>query len=188
MKIIALDDVLSDRETREAVVSAIKGGDVFVYPTDTVYGIGCDATNSASVKRIREAKDTDHPFSVIAPSFSWIKENFVVRFPEYLQRFPGPVTLIMEQKRPVLPDIVSGSDRIGIRIPRHPFTDIIQQAGLPFITTSANISGEKTITEIKKLPLKIEKNTDIAIDGGTLGTMASTIIDLTGERPVVVRE
>jgi len=186
MEIINLSDVLENRETTMYVIERIRSGMVFVYPTDTVYGLGCNALNRESVLRIRRMKKTDHPFSVIAPSLEWVEKNFVIRFPEYLRRLPGPVTLLLEQKVRIIPEETSGSCKVGIRIPNHPFTHIIQEAGVPFVTTSANISGEKTITKISELPQELRK-VDIVIDGGILDNPPSEIWDLTGERPERVR-
>ena len=185
MQIIKLEDVIHEKKK---IISWIKEGRIFVYPTDTVYGIGCNALNVKSVLRIRMIKGTQHPFSVIAPSRKWIEENFEIRFPEYVDMLPGKITLILKQKNRVIPHEVSKSENVGVRIPAHPFTGIIQESGVPFVTTSANISGEKTITEISELPERIREGIDVAVDGGKLGLKASKIIDLTGEEPRVVRE
>ena len=185
MKVFKLDDILKE-PLRSEIIREIVNGSIFIYPTDTVYGLGCNALIEDSVIRIRDIKKTDHPFSVIAPSMEWIKKNFVIRFPEYLEKLPGPYTFILKQKKEILPKIVSGSSKIGIRIPDHPFTRLITNAGVPFITTSANISGEKTIRRILEIPTELS-SVDIVIDGGTLGERPSEIWDLTGENPVRIR-
>ena len=72
---------------------------IYVYPTDTIYGIGCDATNDKLVLKIRSIKKRDEkPFSIIAPSKDWIKNNFEIIHPEYLDKLPGPYTLVMKPK------------------------------------------------------------------------------------------
>ena len=84
-----------------SVIESILEGSVFIYPTDTIYGIGCNATNSDSVKKIRKLKGRlSNPFSVIAPSVEWIKENCVVAKDgeEWLKKLRGPYTLIFKLK------------------------------------------------------------------------------------------
>jgi L-threonylcarbamoyladenylate synthase len=188
MKGVKLMDVLENERIRGDILSRIRHGSVFVYPTDTVYGIGCNAIDREAVQRVRDLKGTDHPFSVIAPSLDWIRENFEVGFPEYLDRLPGPVTLIFQQKGNSIPGIVSDTGKVGVRIPNHPFTSVIQKAGIPFISTSANISGEKTITRITEVPREISEKIDYAVDAGVLDNPPSTVIDLTGKEPEVIRE
>ncbi len=188
MKVVKLTDALENRAVREEIVRRVRHGAVIVYPTDTVYGIGCNATDSGAVSLVRKLKGTKHPFSVIAPSMEWIRENFDVRFPEYLDMLPGPLTLILRKRRECVSENVSFSGSVGVRIPSHPFTAVLQETGVPVVSTSANISGQKTIERIGGLPEGFRKEVSIAVDGGTLGTRASRIIDLTGERPRVVRE
>ena len=77
----------------------IKSGKIFIYPTDTIYGLGCDATNAEAVKKIREIKErTKSPFSVIAPSKKWIKENCEITKKRALWKLPGKYTIIFKLK------------------------------------------------------------------------------------------
>ncbi len=184
METIQLRDAIKNRRH---ILRSIKQGRIFIYPTDTVYGLGCDALNTDAVKKIREIKKSGRPFSVIAPSKGWITENLDVNFPEYLEKLPGPYTLIFEMKKKSVSEIVS-TNTLGARIPDHPLTEIIQESGLPFVTTSCNIHGEKTITETKEIPEEIRKKIDVIIDVGKLDKQPSQVIDLTGERPVIIRK
>lgn len=184
---ILLETLLADRRQQKRLITAIRTGRVIIYPTDTVYGIGCDATNPAAVERIRQIKQTGHPFSVIAPSREWIAKHFIIRYPAYLQKLPGPCTLILEMKKPVVAEHVSFGQTLGVRIPHHPLTPIIQQSGVPVVTTSCNRSGAPPITALREVPATIAERVDIAVDGGRLGQQASTIIDLTGEKPKQIR-
>ena len=105
-----------------------------------------------------------------------------------LKKLPGRFTLIMAAKRKTnLAKNVSFSRNFGIRIPKHPFTKIIQKSGLPFVTTSANIHGKPVITQFKGFPANLKK-VDYFIDGGKLGGKASTVVDLTKKKPVVLRK
>ena len=92
---IKLDETLNDKDSMDGIARQIKSGAIFIYPTDTVYGLGCNAEDIRAVKKLRQIKGTDHPFSVIAPSKQWIQDRLNVKFPEFLEKLPGPVTLIM---------------------------------------------------------------------------------------------
>jgi len=178
-EIILLKDVKEKK-----LVKAIKQGKIIIYPTDTIYGIGCDALNTKAVKKIREIKqrDSEKPFSVIAQSRQWIYKNFDMN-KAYIKKLPGPFTFILRTKRDKLvsKQVSSNVNILGVRIPDHPLTKMIQKAKKPFVTTSVNVTGKKPITEIKKIPRKISKQVDIIIDGGKLSNKPSTIVDLTGK-------
>ncbi len=186
MKTIQLQDVLENDRTRREVVVSMLEGRVFLYPTDTVYGLGCDASNPVAVKRIRTIKTTSHPFSVIAPSKEWIREKLRVTRPGYLRRLPGPYTLIFRMKEKAVCEQVSVRT-LGIRIPRHPFTGVVQEAGIPFVTTSANMSGEVPVWSTQGVPSGIERNVEIAIHDDILNRPLSSVIDLTGKKPRILR-
>jgi len=170
------------------IIEKIKQGHIFIYPTDTVYGLGCNALNSNSVKKIRKIKKSKKPFSVIAPSKQWISKNFKIE-KKYLKKLPGPFTFILRMKRKnlVAKEVNLNLNSLGVRIPKHRFTKIIQKSKVPFITTSVNISGKKFITTINKIPRKISKKVDIVIDDGKSNKTPSTIIDLTKKTPKVTK-
>lgn len=165
---------------RDRIIRAIKSGAIFIYPTDTVYGIGCNAEIESSVKRVRKIKKQfDRPFSVIAPSMDWIEENLYSK-KEVRDKLPGPYTFILKMKKKCVADNVSLGNTLGVRIPKHEFSKLVEKAGVPFVTTSANLSGEKTPRSVKDISLKA----DYVIDGGELKGKASTVIDLTKGRKV----
>ncbi len=184
---IKLDEMLSDMESLEGIAMQIKHGAILIYPTDTVYGIGCNAEDARAVKKLRQIKGTDHPFSVIAPSKAWIQENLKVNFPDYLEKLPGPVTLIMIKKVRLL-DAATAGLTLGVRIPDHPIMKLIEKAGAPFITTSANMSGQPAPASPSEIPRELERQVDFVIDGGALPGKPSRIVDLTDREPVVIRE
>ena len=101
MKRIVLQDAVKNQKIRNELKISVVEGKVFLYPTDTVYGLGCDATNSAAVKRIRTIKTSDHPFSIIAPSKEWILKNMIVKDKKKLDKLPGKYTLIFKMKKEV---------------------------------------------------------------------------------------
>ena len=171
------------------IQKVIKGGQLLIYPTDTIYGIGCDATNSAAVRKIRTLKKSSKPFSVIA-SKGWIRKNCILweEHKKYLKLLPGPYTLIfkLRNKNAVSREanLVRGTS--GVRIPKHPFTRHILKAGKPFITTSVNETGEQFARSIQDIPKRFKKAA-IVIDAGKLKGKPSKIYDLTGERAKRIR-
>ena len=184
MKTIKLEDVLSNKDVRNKMIEEIRTGSIFVYPTDTIYGLGCNGMISESVRKIRQIKRTDHPFSVIAPSTDWILGNLVVESKKALKVLPGPYTLIFRKKEPFFLREVSPLPTLGVRIPAHPITKIIREIGIPFVTTSANLYGKKPITKPSQAKFK---GVNFVIDGGPLAGPPSMVIDLSGEEEKVIR-
>jgi len=150
---------------------------IFIYPTDTIYGIGCNALNENAVNKIKEIKgrDKDKSLSIIVPSIKWIKENCIVDV-ELSKYFPGPYTLILKKKRPDFLLWVSNTDSLGIRIPAHKFTKKIQEAGVPFITTSVNLSGQEPVKKVSEISQQILNKVDEVIDVGELSGKPSTLV------------
>ncbi len=185
MQIISLIDAL--RGLGE-VKRLMQKGAIFVYPTDTIYGIGCNAEIGEQVLKIRNMKRSKvNPFSVIAPSKEWIEQNFIIKHKEYLDKLPGPYTLILEKKDPLFLKEANRPNTLGVRIPAHPFTKLIHEAGVPFITTSVNISGQKPTQQISEIPEEMQEKIDIAIDVGILNNPPSSVFFLTGDVPKKIR-
>jgi len=161
----------------EELIRLIKEGKVFVYPTDTIYGLGCNAENKESVNSIKliKARDKEKPLSVIAPSKEWIKENLIIDKIDIDKYLPGPYTLVLWKKDKSFLSHVS-SDTLGVRIPANEFSSLVQKAGVPFITTSVNLSGEKPAAGIQEIKTEVLRDVDIVLDGGKLEGTPSTII------------
>ncbi len=161
---------------------------VLVYPTDTVYGIGGDATSDEVVKKVRAIKgiDAKKPLSVMMADFSMIEyycetgiwEDIILK--KYL---PGPYTFVLKLRQPLA---VTGNDKLGVRIPDSVFCQALCQAfGRPIITTSANPTGQKAPAEFAAVDKKVLDAVGLAIDGGpTKYGTASAVIDLV-ERKMV---
>ncbi len=164
-------------ETSE-IINAIKKGKIFIYPTDTIYGLGCNALNKQAVEKIKKIKtrDKNKSLSIIAPSIEWIKQNCITKNINLDKYFPGPYTLILKKQNPKFLNHVSSTDSLGIRIPDNFFTKIIQQSQLPFITTSVNLSGEPFLKSIKQLKPKIKNQVDVIINTGPLTGKPSTLV------------
>lgn len=162
----------------EQLIQQIKGGKIFIYPTDTIYGIGCNALNKKATEKIKEIKgrNRNKPLSIIAPSIQWIKENCITDNINLNKYLPGPYTLILKKKDDNFLSHISSTNSLGIRIPDNDFTNQVQQAGVPFITTSVNLSGEKPITKTSELKPEIKCKVDTIIDAGELNGNPSILI------------
>ncbi len=161
------------------IVSEIAAGAVFIYPTDTIYGIGCDATNDKSVRRIREIKQRDaKPFSIIAPSIDWIKENCELndKAKSWLLKLPGPYTLILPLRNnsAVCAQTNMGVKTIGVRMPNHWISDLVSKFGKPLVTTSVNTAGAPPSTTLEQLQ---SFSVDFIIFDGELAGKPSSVID-----------
>jgi len=156
----------------------IKKGAIFVYPTDTVYGLGCNALDKKAVDKIKKIKGRDDkkPLSIIAPSNAWIHKYTKASEKAVNKYLPGKYTLILEKKNPKFLAHVSSNNFLGIRVPKHNFTKVIQKAGLPFITTSCNISSKKPISSLKQLDSSILKKVDVIVNCGKLSGTPSTLV------------
>lgn len=171
--------MILERRDSEKIKSLILRGSVFIYPTDTIYGLGCDATNGGAVRELREIKEREEkPFSVIAPSKSWILENCVVKEDD-LERLPGPYTLIARTRTGCVADNVNvGMETLGVRIPDHWFSQLVREIGKPVVTTSVNLAGQKFMTTLEKLDPKIKAAVDFIVYEGPLEGKPSKIINL----------
>lgn len=173
MKPINKEEFLKDKD-------CIKDS-VFIYPTDTIYGVGCDARDPEKVARIRKIKGSDQPFSVIAPNKEWIRNNCEINdiAEEWLDKLPGPYTLIIKLKNPgcVAKNVLQGKQTLGIRMPDNWFSKIVAELGYPVITTSANRTGQAFMTTIEDLDKSIAEEVDhIIYDGELKGTPSTLVI------------
>lgn len=180
------------------VVDLLRNGGIIVYPTDTIYGIGCDLTNRRAVERlctILDIKPVKLDLSFICNDLSHIS-TFVKRidtpaFKVLKKALPGPYTFIFEASTQV-PKILGVSKKtVGIRIPNHPIPlNIVALLGNPLITSS--IKDDDTIREYTTDPEEIYQDfrhrVDLVIDGGAGGNVPSTVVDFTQGEPVVLRQ
>ncbi|MBN2458905.1 threonylcarbamoyl-AMP synthase [Candidatus Woesearchaeota archaeon] len=158
---------------------------VFIYPTDTIYGIGCDATNPELVERVRRIKRSpDQPFSVIIPNKNMIYEYCEAgdEARQWVDKLPGPYTLIFKAKKKfVAGNVNPAGGTIGVRIPNHWFYHYVKKMKVPIVTTSANISGQDFMTNIDDLDDDIKKHVDYIIYDGEIKSRPSNIIHLEKE-------
>ena len=168
--------LLKLKEINNKIVRQLKKS-IFIYPTDTIYGIGCDAENNTLVGKIREIKKRDKkPFSVIAPNRRWIKKNCEINKKILKKYLPGSYTLLLKKKKKNFLKHISDNEYLGIRIPEHPMTKILQKTRKPIVTTSVNLSGEKFANNISEINQEILNQVDFVIDAGKLSGKSSTLI------------
>lgn len=170
----------------------IHQGSLFIYPTDTIYGVGCDATNDKAILKIRELKQRDkQPLSIIVPSKNWIYENCVVpeHAEEWLAKLPGPYTFVFELKnKEALSKYVNPqSETIGVRIPNHWIADFVKELDKPIITTSPNKHGEQIMFHPDELDMDFRPNIEFTIYEGKIKNTPSKVIRLTDKKPTFLR-
>jgi tRNA threonylcarbamoyl adenosine modification protein (Sua5/YciO/YrdC/YwlC family) len=183
----------------DKAVEVLRDGGIIIYPTDTVYGIGCDIYNKEAVERVARIKGVDsskNNFSFICNDLSHISE-YVRNIPTPLfkimkKTLPGPYTYILRSSSKVPKVIDSKKKTVGIRVPNHPIPRmIVESLGNPIITTS--IHDEDKVVEYATDPEliyeKFSKLIDVIIDGGPGNNIASTVVDCTDENETkVIRE
>jgi L-threonylcarbamoyladenylate synthase len=194
METIKLNEIFRKEKIKEKIKEAIIRGDIFIYPTDTIYGVGCNSNNIDNVKKICKAKNRslNKPFSVIVPSKEWIEKNTEISKNNMVfvdRLLPGPYTIVLKAKKSVqIPKIViSDEGTIGVRIPKNEFTDFIREQNALFITTSVNMSEEEPVTSIKEIPDQIKNTADWVIDAGELKNPPSRVFDLTANELKISR-
>ncbi|MFH1275780.1 MAG: L-threonylcarbamoyladenylate synthase [Candidatus Woesearchaeota archaeon] len=179
MEILTKTEVLM---RKKEIVQKIQDGSVFIYPTDTIYGIGCNALNEKSVDRIRKLKErVDNPFSVIAPSIEWMKE--VCDEPkcnEWVDKLPGPYTFIvrLKEKSVIAKNVNLNKETLGIRYPNHWIRELVKEVGVPIVTTSVNKAGRPFMTDLKNIDKDIEQGVDFIISEGEIQASPSKLVNL----------
>ncbi len=186
-------DILAKQEAllrKEEIIEKIEKGAIFIHPTDTLYGIGCNALDEEAVKKIRTLKDRhDTPFSVWAPSPDWIRHNCQTspNLDKWIKELPGAYTLIaqLKNKNCVAQNVnPKNKQTLGIRIPAHWFHEIIKELGLPVITTSANKTGKTFMTSLEDLDPEIKRDINFVIYEGEKKARPSKIIHLEEEKVI----
>ena len=179
------------RRIRRAV-DALESGQVIAYPTDTVYGLGCDVMNKKAVDRLYEIKGMERSqmLAFVCRDLSEVARYAVVHDAVYrtLRKFlPGPYCFILEATRDV-PRIVQSSRRtVGVRIPKHPVAiALVTELGRPIISSTAARHGETPDPDPREVDLTFP-GLALVLDAGAGGTVPTSVVDLSGQKPHVVR-
>ncbi len=179
------------------VVKILRDGGVIIYPSDTVYALGCDIKNNRAMERVaqlRGVKLEKANFSFVCEDLSnlsdYVKQIDTPTFKLLKRNLPGPYTFILPGNNN-LPTVFKKKKEVGIRVPDNSITRaIVQELGNPIISTSIKDEDEviEYTTDPELILEKWDSLVDLVIDGGYGGNIPSTVIDLTGAEPVVIRE
>ena len=179
------------------VVDVLRNGGLVIYPTDTVYGLGCDITNSKALERIAKIKGIKLDkanFSFICYDLSnlsdYVKQIDTSTFKILKRALPGPYTFILPGNNN-LPKEFKKKSTVGIRIPDNAIAlEIVNKLGNPIVSTSIHDDDDviEYTTDPELIFEKWQNKVDLVIDGGYGDNLASTIIDLSGSEPEVIRE
>ena len=168
----------------ERAATALGDGDLVVYPTETVYGLGADALDPDAVDRVFETKGRDRskPISLAVPSVPAALEyvRATDRERQFMARFlPGPVTVLCRRRECVPDELTGGRDRVGVRIPDHDLAlALCERAGTPVTATSANVSGQGSVRRVDALDPSIPETAAVTIDDGETPGSESTVVDV----------
>ena len=179
------------------VVDVLRKGGLIIYPTDTVYGLGCDITNTSALEKIAQIKQVKLEkanFSFICEDLSnlsdYVKQIDSPTFKLLKRNLPGPFTFILPGNNN-LPNVFKKKKTVGIRVPDNNICRaIVRELGNPIVSTSIKDEDEviEYTTDPELILEKWDNLVDLVIDGGYGDNIASTIIDLTGAEPEVIRE
>ena len=182
------------RLVRQAV-AAMRAGGVIVYPTDSCYALGCAIGDKGAMERIAQIRQTDkhHHFTLVCRDLSEIAryarvENWQYRLLKAAT--PGPYTFILEATREVPRRLLNPKRRaIGIRIPDHPVPLLLLgELGEPLMSSTLSLPGDKyPLTNAAEIYARLKHQVAAVLDGGNCGLTPTTVVDLTGRAPVIVR-
>lgn len=185
-------DHLNQRVIDEAV-EILKNGGIIIYPTDTVYGMGCDITQKAAIEKIYRIKEMPHtkPLSFICADLKdiarYAKVSTVV-YREMKRHLPGPYTFILPAMNAVPKMVVSRQKTVGLRVPDHELSlAIVRQLGNPIVTTSLDINERTFASDPLDFMGLFEDKVDLIIHAGPSYNDPSTIVDFTRDVPRLIR-
>jgi L-threonylcarbamoyladenylate synthase len=189
----------SRRDEREAGIAAaagtIRSSRLVVFPTDTVYGIGCDAFDSLAVNSLLDAKGRGRnmPLSVLVGSWSTV-DGLVLSVPKQARDlveafWPGGLSIVLPHAPSLAWDLGETRGTVMVRMPLHPVAlELLREIG-PMAQSSANISGQQPATTVAEARSQLGESVAVYLDGGPAGeAVPSSIVDLTGETPRMLRE
>ena len=180
----------------DKAVRLIQDGELVAFPTDTLYGIGCNAFNLEATEKLFLLKERpfSKPINLLISELNQIKQivtEISVPAQKLISNFwPGALTIIFPKKKGTLENISGGSDSIGVRMPNYIITlQIIKRTNLPLAVTSANLSGKESSTTAEEVINHFQNKIPMIIDGGkTPLELGSTIVDVSEKKPKILRE
>lgn len=195
-RVLRVETARPDQAALDLIAGEVKRGGVIVYPTDTIYGLGCSALERAAVERVFQIKGRARgkPLILLIAELEWAHElssNLPPLFRKLAERFwPGPLTMVLEASPMVLPEITAGTGTVALRLPGSEFARrLVAACGVPLVSTSANISGEENIAEVRRLIELFDERVDLIVDAGDLESpVESTVVSLARGRLELLRE
>ncbi len=190
-----MKSILADDAAIEQAVLLLQQGRLVAFPTETVYGLGADASNPGAVRRIFQAKGrpADHPLIVHIPSIDCLKD-WAINIPEAAyklaeQFWPGPLAIILKKQTTVPVEVTGGQDTVGLRMPNHPVAlQLLNAFGGGIAAPSANRFCRISPTQASHVVDELGDAVDLILDGGaSMIGVESTIIDLSGQIPTLLR-
>lgn len=178
----------------EKAVVILKHGGIICYPTDTVYGIGCDIFNQKAVKRLHQIKGRPNhqPFSFMCCDLKDVSTYCSLSNNAYRvmkKNLPGPYTFVLPTMKMVPKIMITKQKTVGIRVPASPICQmLVQLLGNPIVTTTAGMEGHDLPSSAFEVEQLFGNQVDEIIDGGDVFPLPSSVIDLVGPTPVVIRE
>lgn len=175
------------------VAEVLDAGGLIIYPTDTYYGLGCDINNKRAIEKIYKIKkmSKNKPLSFVCSDLKHLSRyavvsNYAYRTMKHL--LPGPYTFVLEAT-PLVPKIMlTKRRRVGIRVPDNRIClDIVCALERPIISTSVRLDGDEILVDPEEIYRRFKGLVDIVIDGGAVAAEPSSIVDLSGSEPVVLR-
>ena len=178
----------------QRAVQVLEGGGIVAYPTDTYYALGCDVFQKKAMEKLASLKrrDDKKPFAFLCADLGEVARYAIVSNENYrLMRriLPGPYTLILEATRLTPRTALTRQRQVGVRVPDAPIAiALVAALGRPLATTSASLPGELPMTDAADIQEHLEHGIDLILDGGATLNEQSTVLDLTGSTPVLLRE
>ena len=186
-------DTLDEQIAR--AVEVLKQGGVVAFPTDTVYGLGSSSTLESALRRVFQIKqrplDLALPLLLADPSDIEKAAASVSKFALKLAEcfWPGGLTLVVHKANWISPLITAGGDTVAVRVPDHPVPRALSRdLGVPIVGTSANLSGQPSPLTAQEVHRQLGHHVDIIIEGSCPGGVESTVVDVTSDPPVLLRE
>jgi tRNA threonylcarbamoyl adenosine modification protein (Sua5/YciO/YrdC/YwlC family) len=176
------------------VVAALQAGGVVAYPTDTIYGLGCDITNKKALRKLHQIKrqPESKPFSFICPSLKHLSHYALVTNYAYktLKRLlPGPYTFILAGSREVPKMSLTRRKTAGIRVPKHNITlAIVEELGRPLASASATGPEGNELRDAWDIEQTLGHQLDLVVDGGPVPGVVSSVVSLVDDEPLILRE
>jgi len=183
-------------ENLASAVEALKRGDVIVFPTETLYGLGADALNEAAVEKVFQLKgrDSGNPIPVLVANPGML-DTMVAKVPKTAQRlidqyWPGPLTLVLPGRKNIPKYLCNSSGGVGVRISSQPIaTSLVNNLGRPLTATSANPSGKEPARTLQEAKTYFAGRVELFIDGGALTSKSgSTVVEVMEDSIKIIRE